>query len=153
MTERLSDGMVITQPISDIAWNQYWKITKNEDNTYSIQNVYSSKSLNRKAVNENSGCGGNYITTSSTSANHKWNIAQGNYAWQTTFNFIEPNKPTTGLATNASGLSVNSGIELTQAQWIAKRVELTEEQIEAAKTDYSENQLLLNSSTVILNNR
>lgn len=153
MTERLSDGMVITQPTSDIAWNQYWKITKNEDNTYSIQNVYSSKSLNRKAVNENSGCGGNYITTSSTSANHKWNIAQGNYAWQTTFNFIEPNKPTTGLATNASGLSVNSGIELTQAQWIAKRVELTEEQIEAAKTDYSENQLLLNSSTVILNNR
>lgn len=153
MTERLSDGMVITQPTSDIAWNQYWKITKNEDNTYSIQNVYSSKSLNRKAVNENSGCGGNYITTSSTSANHKWNIAQGNYAWQTTFNFIEPNKPTTGLATNASGLSVNSGIELTQAQWIAKRVDLTEEQIEAAKNDYSENQLLLNSSTVILNNR
>lgn len=153
MTERVSDGMVVSQPSSEESWNQYWKIIKNEDGTFSVQNIYSSKSLNRKATNANSACGGNYITTISASASHNWNIAQGSYAWQTTYNFIEPNKPTTGLAINTNNLSVNSDIDQPRAQWIAKRVELTEDQIEAAKESYSENQLLINSSTVILNNR
>lgn len=153
MTERISDAMVITQDTSDTKWNQYWKVTKNEDNTYSIQNIYSGKSLTRKAVNETSSCNGNYITTKQSSANHKWNVAQGSYAWQTTFNFIEPNKPTTGLAANASGLSVNGDIETAGAQWVAKRANLTDEQVKEAEEDYSENQLLLSSSTTILNIR
>ncbi len=153
LTERISDATVITQGATDTKWNQYWKVTRNEDSTYTIQNVYSGKSINRKALSETSSCNGNYITTSTASANHNWYIKPGTYAWQTTFSFIEPNKPTTGLSVNSKGASENSSIDAQGAQWIAKRIALTDEQVKEAEEDYDETQLLLNSNTTILNSR
>jgi hypothetical protein len=153
MTERLSDAMVITQSISDVKWNQYWKVTKNEDGTYCIQNIYSSKSINRKATDETSACGGNYVTTAATATSHNWTLAPGTYDWQTTFSFIEPNKPTTGLSVNSKGLSENASIDLPAAQWIVKRADLTEAQVQEAEEAYDDNQSLLKTSVATLNIR
>lgn len=153
LTERLSDGMVIALEASEKSWNQYWKLAQNEEGMYSLQNVYSGKYINRKAVNASSACGGNYMTTSTVSNNRFWSIEEGSYPWQTTINFIEPIKPTTGISINTSSLSYNNDINATDAQWVVKRVELTEEEIQQAQDEYSDNKILLNTSTTVLNGR
>ncbi|MDD6783417.1 MAG: M60 family metallopeptidase [Prevotellaceae bacterium] len=154
MTERISDATVVAQDADANAWSQYWKVVKNEeDDTYSVQNVYSGRYISRKATGVTSACGGNYTTTLTASNSRFWKIAEGPYAWETTFNFIEPNKPTTGLSVKTDGVSINSEITETSAQWIVKRVDLTDEQVAAAQEEYSNTLLLLNTSTVVLNSR
>ncbi len=154
LTERVSDGLAVTQEADEKAWNQYWKLVKAEDGTYTIQNVYSGKYLLHKATSATSPCGGNYSTSSSSStANRSWNIEVGTYAWETTYSLIEPLKPTTAIGSNSNSLCTNASILSTAAQWIAKRVDLTDEQVAEAQEAYSENTLLLNTSTTLLNSR
>lgn len=154
MTERFGDNVVVAQSAKAEAWNQYWKVSQESDGTYVIQSLYSNKYLNRKATGETSACGGNYLTNASASNNRFWKIEKSSYPWETTYNFIEVNKPTTALAIkDESGLSFNDLITSIKSQWVVKKVDLTEEQLAQAQSSFENDKLLLNANTILLNSR
>ena len=153
MAERKSDNRIVTADAADDAWNTYWKVTKGEeDGTYTLQNVFTGRFINRKASSPSSSSSGYYSTVTTNSSSRYWNIAQSSYAWQSTYNIIEPMKPETGLAVKDQQ-GVNDDINNTSSQWIINRVDLTEEQLQAAADAYDEYILIYNTSTSVLNTR
>ena len=153
LAERKNDNRVITTDAADDAWEQYWKIVHNEeDNTYTLQNVFSGRYINRKAASPSSACGGNYTTSATGSTSRNWNLELSSYAWNSSYNIIEPLKPETGIGVK-DGNSVNADINSTSAQWIVNRVDLTEEQLQAAAEASNEFNLIYNTSTSLLNTR
>ena len=154
MGERKGDNRIVTGEPSDEAWEQYWKVVKNdEEDTYTLQNVFSGRYLNRKASSPSSAAGGYYSTTNNSGTTTlNWIIKESNYAWISSYNIIEPLKPETGLATK-DNQGVNADINSTAAQWILNRVDLTEEQLQKAADAYEEYNLIYNTSPSVLNSR
>ena len=152
MGERMSDHRIVTSEAADEAWDQYWKVVKNDDDTYTLQNVFSGRYINRKASTPSSAAGGFYTTTNTGTTTHNWIIKESSYAWLSSYNIIEPLKPETGLATKDMQ-GVNADINSTAAQWTLQRVDLTEEQLQKAADAYNEYDLIYNTSTSVLNSR
>ena len=153
LTERKSDNNIVTMDLDENAWEQYWKITANdEDDTYTIQNVFSGRTITHKATSPSSPCSGTYMTTVNGGNSQWWNIAPSSYAWTSSYNIIEPLKPETGIGAKGD-MGVNVDINKTDAQWIVKRVDLTDEQIQAAADAYDEYNMIYNTSTSVLNTR
>ena len=153
MAERKGDNNIVTMTSQDEAWEQYWKITRNdEDGTYSLQNVFSGRFINRKATSPSSACSGAYMTTVNGGNSQWWQLEPSSYAWTSSYNIVEPLKPETGLGAK-DNLGVNIDINKTAAQWLVNRVELTDEQLQAAADAYEEYNLIYNTSTSVLNTR
>lgn len=153
LAERKADGFAATMDANAEEWNQYWQVVYDaENNFYTLQNLFSGKYLTHKATTATSACGGNYMTSKTSASTRSWLIQPGSYAWQSTYNLVEPIKPTTGVAVKGDQ-TVNAEIDAVAAQWIINRVDLTDEQLQKAADAYNEFNLIYNTSTSLLNSR
>lgn len=153
MTENKSNGNVITMAADTTEWNQYWKVVYDSTTQlYTLQSIFSQRYINHKATNSSSSCGGYYMTSSSNAAYRTWKIQPSSYAWQSTYVIAEPLKPTTGLAATGDNCQ-NAAVSSTTAQWIVKRVDITDEDLASAASDYENFALLYNTSASQLNTR
>lgn len=151
LTENLGSSFVFTESGDSTTWNQYWKVEYDSaKQTYTIRNVLTSKYLSHKAANENSSCGGAYVTSNMNTQNRPWLIRESAYPWVSTYVIAEPNKPSTALAAK-DATSLNAEISATSAQWIVKRADLTDSEVEDAADAYADYRTLRNSSSQILN--
>ena len=153
LSERPADNVLITTKDNETNWSQYWQVAYDEDKgIYTLQNVFSSRFINRKASTASSAAKGNYSTTTANTVNREWIIQPGAYAWESTYNFVEVLKPETGIGVS-NNVSVNDDINATSSQWVIHRVDLTDEQLAQAKQEYEEYNFINNTSTSVLNNR
>lgn len=153
LTENLADNYLITASADSALWNQYWKVAYDSAaQSYTIQSIYSGKYITHKAANNNSPCNGSYVTSNSNAVNRPWLIQPSSYPWQTTYTIIEPNKRATGLGVKSNN-SANVDIASNTAQWILKREDLSQAQVQAASEAYDEYRLLRNTSATLLNSR
>lgn len=129
MTELITDNSVKCMPINENNFAQYWKVIANGDN-HVLQNVLTGRYIKAQR-------GAFSVPYSTSTSQNTFAIENGSDKWTSTFTITDFSSVGLHCAASQSNYVVGWYTDTPASVWCLKECNATEEEIEAAKTEFN----------------